>query len=54
MAFVLEPFWAAILAAIIVVGVILVWKFLKFAFRVAVIAVAIFLLFWLLRFAEIL
>lgn len=51
---VLSPLWAAVLAALIVLGIVLVWKLLKFAFKIAVVAVAIFLLYVLARTAGLL
>lgn len=45
----MEPLWAGVAAAGVVVAVILLWKLVKLAVRVAIIAAAAALLFYLAR-----
>lgn len=49
LAIALSPMWAAVAAAIVVLAVVLVWKLAKLAVKVAVIAGAVLLLFFVAR-----
>lgn len=49
LAIALSPLWAAVAAAIVVLAVVLVWKLAKLAVKVAVIAGAVLLLFFVAR-----
>ncbi len=53
-AVVLTPTQAIIAAILVVVVVIIAWKFLKFAFRIALIVAAAVVLFFVLRWANVL
>lgn len=45
----MEPLWAGIAAAGVVLAVILLWKMVKLAFRLALIAAAAALIFYVAR-----
>lgn len=45
----MEPLWAGLAAAAVVVGVIILWKLVKLTVRIAIIAAAAALLFYLAR-----
>lgn len=45
----LEPMWAGAAAVAVVIGVILVWKLVKLAVRIAIVGAAAVLLFFLAR-----
>ena len=51
---VLEGTWAIVAAIAVVVVVLLLWKFLKFAFKIAVLVAAAILLYFILRWAGVL
>lgn len=51
---VLSPTMAAVAAIAVVIGVILLWKFLKFAFKIAVLVGAAVLLYVILKNAGVL
>lgn len=53
-AVVLTPTQAIIASILVVVAVILAWKFLKFAFRIALVVGAAVVLFFVLRWADLL
>lgn len=50
----LDPMWAAAAAVGVVIVVLLLWKLLKFAFRIALVVAAGALIIYLLRAAEVL
>ena len=51
---VLEGTWAIVAAIAVVIVVLLLWKFLKFAFKIGVLVAAAVLLFFILRWAGVL
>jgi hypothetical protein len=51
---VLDTTWAIVAAIAVVVGVLILWKFLKFAFKIAVLVAAAVLLYFILAWAGVL
>lgn len=54
LAAVLSGTWAIVAAVAVVIGVLLAWKFLKFAFKIGVLVAAAVLLYFILKWAGVL